>query len=127
MDQCPEVGSPTSEAQPSCLVGAARAFHPHGFLTLTASHPSDHIHTAPQRSRPQPAIPEGNFSHAPSDSTLNSDPDTIHNKDPDTNPNLGTDTVLNSGPDTTLISATDTFPKYGPDTTRNSGTDAVSN
>ena len=29
MDQCPEVGSPTSEAQPYCLAGAPRAFHPH--------------------------------------------------------------------------------------------------
>ena len=30
VDQCPEVGSPSSEAQPWCLAGAPRAFHPHG-------------------------------------------------------------------------------------------------
>ena len=31
MDQCPDLGSPTSEAQPRCLAGAPRAFHLHGF------------------------------------------------------------------------------------------------
>ena len=34
MDQCPKVGSPTSEIQPSWLAGAPRAFHPHSSLSV---------------------------------------------------------------------------------------------
>ena len=39
VDQCSEVGSPTSEAQPWCLAGAPRAFRPHGWTNTRSGLP----------------------------------------------------------------------------------------
>ena len=45
VDQCPEGGSPTSEAWPWCLAGAPRAFHPHGSYEVSPKNPQMHLNT----------------------------------------------------------------------------------